>query len=280
MITKKQMGFISKVPIEYGDSCIFIPLLPSHSFGDTAELKIDSIANISPRLFFKPATLPIFGLYNSEETDMYNIRKDSNTTSIESYFGCEIPVFVKQIIFRMNGKKFFRCKKEDASKYFYSLYGVFEHEKFFWELALSTKCEKLDVNSNLREFWQGQMEAQKKYDTLKNALESYENQSKEIRRALGQLKSGLPDELTETRPDLLPFGDWEFFKAIYYDIVMSQYLENSFNEFYMFEKAMESISMKYNIQYPNQKENLNLKKKVYTTSSKLLLEKIRSQKCK
>ena len=290
-----QVGFISGISINQQDLCVFILLLPSipsskinnNAYTLLNENNIYGYAPVgrncsfrtNPCEYFNPIALPIFGKYNNAGSFSDYI-PDHNTKIIENYFGCDVPIIIKQIEWNHTGKIYFKCKDQSVSNIFYSLSGVFEHKKIFSDLISLFKKEYIAKNSTIeykykimQEFWKGQKETKERYEKLKKVLYETKDKDKEMIKILKQLESGQPKELLIKIPDMLPFGEWDLFKRFYYDILLDDLLSDQFKAFELFIEAMKQCNKGFILPFKSLDDDYKFQKKILQSALSIIKDK-------
>lgn len=137
---------LSGLAIRYNDPCYYIPLKKSVG-GSNIPASRYICSNETVRVFFEPATLPIFGKYT--DYGQITIIEDSNTKAIERFVGTSVDNLVNgRKIVKMKFKGgFFRSLKEEE----FELAGCYVH-KFAYDVATKYMLQKNYGNSYYTHF--------------------------------------------------------------------------------------------------------------------------------
>jgi len=266
MNSSKQIGFISNIPICKNDLCIFIPLLPNQKKQNK---------RIKPTDYLTPISLPVFGVYQEINSTLKRYKKDKNTLAIEAYFECDIPIFIQQI----NNNYFKNASKyQDPTKknIISNIKGVFEHQDIYFSMIKMSKIENKSFNYlKLKNFLKTQQHFEETYNKLKNKLELDKNLSEENKVLLKKLQASKPLEVIQKKPEILPFGNWQSFCAIYKKLIINNDIDKAFKDFELFIKTLFLCSKGFDLPFEGCIANYKAKSQVLKLCLNIMKEKQR-----
>lgn len=208
---------VSNISISEGTECVYIPLVENryrYKIGDGNHLLI------YPWCFYEPATLPIFGQYDSYGR-LENIVRDYNVEVIEKFFEIEIDTIF-----------------DDFPKPVSS--GMFVHKEIFLCLV-SNQIDEWGKTKG--DFVNSRNKLYKAYDSYSAALHELEVVKEQTSDEFAVILKEL--SLRKALSSRFEFRNYEIFNSIYRPYIADKKFKKELVDFVLFESGMFSTNSFY-----------------------------------
>ena len=131
-----KIGFVSSLPILYGDECVLIFMEETHGY------KSDKIGGVTyPYDLFKPIFLPIFGNYDDYGRIEY-VKDTESVKFIEDFFGMTIDDIINDVDDNAVGRGSKKTAPKNDETFQKMTYGL-EHKSYYDKMVAEFKPNKM-----------------------------------------------------------------------------------------------------------------------------------------